>query len=107
MRVIPGSHQNGFSEYEDVDAFQNIFTSQIKAAQIDESKAVYFALKPNECSLHESRMIHGGETDASDQRRAGYTMRYFPTSTKIYLAKTSPETSTKTRLNSLERRFVR
>ena len=83
MRVIPGSQINGFSEYEDVDNRENIFHAQIKPELIDESKAVYFSLGPNECSLHEARIIHGARANTSPLRRAGYTMRYFPTSCKI------------------------
>ncbi len=29
-------------------------------------------------------IIHGAEANTSDQRRADYTMRYFPTSARIY-----------------------
>ncbi|HEX5323116.1 MAG TPA: phytanoyl-CoA dioxygenase family protein [Capsulimonadaceae bacterium] len=84
MRVIPGSQANGFSEYEAVDGNQNIFPTQIKPDQVDENKAVYFELQPNECSLHEARLIHGAQANTSATRRAGYTMRYFPTSSKVY-----------------------
>jgi chlorinating enzyme len=84
MAVIPGSHQNGFSEYEEVDRSANIFGSQVKADQFDENSAVYFSLKPGECSLHEARIIHGAKANTSDKRRAGYTMRYFPTTSLVY-----------------------
>lgn len=84
MRVIPGSQVNGFSDYESVDSSQNIFPSQIRPDQIDEALAVYFELQPNECSLHEARLIHGARANTSSTRRAGYTMRYFPTSSKVY-----------------------
>jgi len=83
MRVIPGSHTNGFSDYEQVDSAGNIFPTQIKPEQVDEARAVYFALEPNECSLHEARLIHGAQANTSDFRRAGYTMRYFPTASKV------------------------
>jgi hypothetical protein len=87
MRVIPGTHTGGtggFSKYEAVDTASNIFASQILPELIDESAAVYFALKPNECSLHEARLIHGAQANTSDTRRTGYTMRYFPTESKAY-----------------------
>lgn len=85
MAVIPGSQQGGFSEYEAVaDAAGNIFPTQIKADQVDEAQAVYFELRPDECSLHEARIMHGARANTSDKRRAGYTMRYFPTTTKVY-----------------------
>lgn len=81
MRVIPGTHTNGFSEYEKVDVDQNIFASEIK--KIDESKAVYFELEPGQCSLHDSRIIHGATANKSPNRRCGYTMRYFSTEGQV------------------------
>ncbi len=77
MRVIPGTHTNGFSDYESVDRANNTFGSQIRADQIDESQAVYFELEPGFASLHDGRIIHGAEANTSPRRRAGYTMRYF------------------------------
>jgi len=83
MAVIPGTHANGFSEYKPVeDASKNIFGTEI--TEVDESKAVYFELEPNECSLHEARIIHGAKANTSEYRRAGYTMRYFPTTSKVF-----------------------
>ncbi len=82
MRVIPGTHLNGFSEYGSVSENENIFNLEIKE-KIDESKAVYFELEPGECSLHDSRIIHGAQSNRSPYRRCGYTMRYFSTETKV------------------------
>ena len=85
MAVIPGSHANGFSQYEAVDdASRNLFGTKIREDQFDESEAVYFSLEPNQCSLHEGRIIHGAKANTSPRRRAGYTMRYFPTTSLIY-----------------------
>ncbi|QGQ94598.1 phytanoyl-CoA dioxygenase family protein [Paenibacillus psychroresistens] len=81
MRVIPGTHSNGFSDYEEVDEGANIFATQIKA--IDDSKAVYFELEPGQSSLHDSRIIHGATPNPSPNRRCGYTMRYFSTEAKV------------------------
>ncbi|WP_127586371.1 phytanoyl-CoA dioxygenase family protein [Paenibacillus koleovorans] len=81
MRVIPGTHENGFSDYEDVDGSKNLFSTQIK--NIDESSAVYFELERGECSLHDSRIIHGAKANLSPHRRCGYTMRYFSTEDKV------------------------
>ncbi|MGC4044655.1 MAG: phytanoyl-CoA dioxygenase family protein [Armatimonas sp.] len=82
MGVIPGTHSNGYSNYEPVDSSKNIFGSQIVG--VDESKAVYMALLPNQCSLHEARIVHGAKANTSPKRRAGYTMRYFPTTSLVY-----------------------
>ncbi|MFC5649194.1 phytanoyl-CoA dioxygenase family protein [Paenibacillus solisilvae] len=81
MRVIPGTHANGFSDYEAVNENDNIFPTQIK--NIDESKAVYFELEPNESSVHDSRIIHGAAANQSPNRRCGYTMRYFSTEAQV------------------------
>ncbi|CAM4420022.1 ectoine hydroxylase-related dioxygenase (phytanoyl-CoA dioxygenase family) [Paenibacillus endophyticus] len=82
MRVIPGTHTDGFSEYEEVDGNQNIFSTEIK--KVDNEKAVYFELEPGECSVHDSRIIHGAAANTSEFRRCGYTMRYFSTDAKVY-----------------------
>lgn len=87
MGVIPGSQRNGFSEYEAVDVASNIFNLQVKADQFDLGKAVYFELEPNECSLHEARIIHGADANTSPKRRAGYTMRYFPLTSLVFAEK--------------------
>jgi ectoine hydroxylase-related dioxygenase (phytanoyl-CoA dioxygenase family) len=83
MQVIPGTHLNGFSAYEAVDKAQNIFDSQIRPELVDEKRAVTFELKAGQCSLHEARIIHGAQANISPRRRAGYTMRYLPLTSKI------------------------
>lgn len=91
MKVIPGSHTQGaagFSEYEEVSKEQNIFHIQIKPEQVDESRAVDFELQPNHCSLHEAHIIHGTDANTFSKRRAGYTMRYFPATSKVFVQPT-------------------
>ncbi|MBP1995326.1 phytanoyl-CoA dioxygenase family protein [Paenibacillus eucommiae] len=83
MRVIPGSHRNGFSQYEDVDSKENLFPTRIRQKDIQDEQAVYFELEPGECSLHDSRIIHGATPNKSPYRRCGYTMRYFSADTKV------------------------
>jgi ectoine hydroxylase-related dioxygenase (phytanoyl-CoA dioxygenase family) len=82
MRVIPGTHMNGFSEYEEIDGTIHTFSSQIK--QVNEAQAVYFELEKGECSLHDARIMHGAMANTSPMHRYGYTMRYFPTSIKFH-----------------------
>jgi ectoine hydroxylase-related dioxygenase (phytanoyl-CoA dioxygenase family) len=83
MKVIPGTHANGFSEYELVDSTDNTFPDAIKEGSFDPSQAIVFELQPNQCSLHDSRLIHGADANKSSRRRAGYTMRYFSQSMKF------------------------
>lgn len=82
MSVIPGTHRNGFSKYTEADLSRNTFRKQI-ADTVDESKTVYFELEPGECSLHDSRIVHGAKPNTSAHRRCGYTMRYLPAASRV------------------------
>lgn len=79
MGVVPGTHHNGFSEYEDMGTEHKIFNQEIKDSHINEDEVVWFELKKNHFSLHDSRIIHGANANTSNTRRTGYTMRYFNT----------------------------
>lgn len=81
MRVIPGTHNNGFSNYVPIDRTTNTFGSRID--EVDESQAVDFVLKPGQASLHDARIVHGAEPNHSDRRRTGYTMRYLSSRARI------------------------
>ncbi len=83
MGVIPGTHRNGFSDYVEMDSGHAIFTREIRDDEVDTGKVVWFELKQNHYSLHDSRIIHGAEANLSDTRRTGYTMRYFNTDMKM------------------------
>ncbi len=82
MRVIPTSHANGFSDYDAVTDTA-VFETEIKKGAFDESKAVDCVLKPNECSLHDGKLIHGSAANTGGMRRCGYTMRFIPTHVKF------------------------
>ena len=77
MGVIPGTHNGGFSDYEDVDTSINTFWAEIKSNQFDKNSVVWFELGKGKFSLHDGRIIHGAEANTSNKRRCGYTMRYF------------------------------
>jgi hypothetical protein len=81
MRVIPGTHTNGFSEYVPTDMTVQTFHAEIP--DVDESLAVDFELERGEFSLHDGRIVHGATANTSSVRRTGYTMRYFPASVKL------------------------
>jgi ectoine hydroxylase-related dioxygenase (phytanoyl-CoA dioxygenase family) len=81
MRVIPGTHHNGFSEYRPTDKTTQTFHAEI--IDVDEDKAVDFELARGEFSLHDGRIMHGAKPNTSPIRRTGYTMRYFPASVKV------------------------
>lgn len=86
MMVIPRTHvegQKGFSDYDAVDSAKNVFGTEIKAIQRDDSKRVYIELQANECSLHDARIMHGSEANTSNIRRCGWTMRFCSTKVKF------------------------
>lgn len=86
MMVIPRTHtsgQRGFSTYDPVDPSQNVFATEITKAQRDDSRRVYVELQPNECSLHDARLMHGSEPNTSQIRRCGYTMRFTSSAVKF------------------------
>jgi len=86
MKVIPRTHvegQQGYSDYDAVNPEQNVFGTEIKASQRDDSKAVYIELQPNECSLHDARIMHGSDANTSDLRRCGWTLRFTSSAVKF------------------------
>ena len=84
MRVIPRTHHHGYSEYEPVaNPDKQVFHIEIKAGQVDESRAVDMVLAPNQCSIHHAKTIHGSNANTGTQRRCGYTMRYVPASSRF------------------------
>lgn len=98
MRVIPGTHRNGYSRYEPVVQPElNVFDREIITADRDASQAVDLELPANHASLHDGKLMHGSNKNASTRRRCGYTMRYISTRSllhertrhvhKIYLAR--------------------
>lgn len=76
MKVLPGSHLDGASQYEFADPTEFSF-DRVVTGGVDEAAAVHFELGAGECSLHDARIIHGADPNRSPRRRAGYTMRYF------------------------------
>jgi Phytanoyl-CoA dioxygenase (PhyH) len=83
MYVVPRTHDNGYSDYEPVDATKNVFHTEITPSQRRDQTSVAIELAPNYASLHDGKLIHGSPPNNSDQRRCGYTMRYMPTSVKM------------------------
>lgn len=84
MGVVPGTHRSEVSfAYERVAAVAGVLDRRIAPGQIEEADVVYADLAPGEFTLHDACIVHGADANRSDRRRAGYTMRYFPTTTRI------------------------
>jgi ectoine hydroxylase-related dioxygenase (phytanoyl-CoA dioxygenase family) len=84
LSVIPGSHVNGYSDYVKVEhPDQQVFDSEIRPDQVDESKAVDVELAPNDASVHAARLIHGSAPNTGTMPRSALTVRYFPTTVRF------------------------
>ncbi|MCH2155292.1 MAG: phytanoyl-CoA dioxygenase family protein [Opitutales bacterium] len=87
MKVIPKTHNSGhkgYSDYHSVDTAKNVFDTEILPTQRRDERAQYVELKPNQCSLHDARLMHGSETNTSNMRRCGWTLRFCPSSSVIH-----------------------
>lgn len=83
MRVIPGTHNNGYSKYRDMsDPAKQVFNTEIDPANLDECRAVDMVLGPNHCSIHHAKLVHGSSPNTGTVRRCGYTMRYMSTTVR-------------------------
>ena len=84
MRVVSGTHNHGFSDYEAVDdPDKHVFGREIVSEQVDESRIVDLEVGQGQCHIHHSKMVHGSNPNSSNKRRCGYTMRYMPASVKM------------------------
>jgi phytanoyl-CoA hydroxylase len=86
MRVIPGTQTSRLlrrDELQERTDVENVLESGMDPALVDESKAVDLILKAGDVSVHQPTVIHGSNANTSPMRRAGLTIRYIPSSTRI------------------------
>ena len=83
MRVIPGTQTIELQEMQKRTDVNNVLNSEIDPSLVDESQAVDLVLKAGDVSVHHPHIIHGSNANNSPMRRAGLTIRYIPTSTRI------------------------
>ncbi|MCE2441087.1 MAG: phytanoyl-CoA dioxygenase family protein, partial [Candidatus Latescibacteria bacterium] len=86
MRVVPGSHTRQLlkaSEMVELDPDKYVLGVGMRPDQIDEADAVDVVLNAGDISIHHPNIIHGSNSNTSDQWRVGLTLRYIPTSTRV------------------------
>jgi ectoine hydroxylase-related dioxygenase (phytanoyl-CoA dioxygenase family) len=83
LRVIPGTHTMPSQPLQAKTDTANVLGSQIDPALVDESNAVDICLNAGDVEIHHPQTIHGSNANTSPRRRAGLTIRYIPTSTRI------------------------
>lgn len=78
MRVVPGSHELGLLDHENVPDDPHMLNrrgERIKV-DVDESTAVDVVLRPGQMSLHQSTIVHGSNPNTSAEPRIGFIVRF-------------------------------
>lgn len=103
MRVIPGSHRQGFLAHETSDEEGLVLNTGLVEGSFAIEKARAVELEAGQVSLHDAFLVHGSEPNTSPRRRTGLTLRYMP-ATSLYDRAKPVETGSNTApLNFAER----
>ena len=76
MRAIPGSHKQGVLSHINQRDQSNLLVRGEQVATVNEASAVDVVLEPGEMSLHQSTLVHGSNSNDSDQPRIGFIVRF-------------------------------
>lgn len=82
LRVVPGSHRQDFFSLRGNDGEDNVLDGR-SDVDVDESTAVDLELEPGDVEVHHPNILHSSRANTSPHRRAGLTIRYIPTTTRI------------------------
>lgn len=78
MKVIPGSHRMGDFSHEVSDRDDLVLNNVLNDPRLDLGRAYDIELEPGQVSLHDVNIVHGSQPNRSGLRRAGYAIRYMP-----------------------------
>jgi len=83
MRVVPGSHQCGLLEHDNVLDDPNLLNRRGERLRmdVDEAQAVDVTLAPGEMSLHHTNIVHGSNANGSVEPRIGFIVRFVTSQT--------------------------
>ena len=76
MRAIPGSHKQGVLSHTNRQDKSNLLVRGEEVATVNEASALDVVLKPGEASFHQSTLVHGSNSNTSDQPRIGFIVRF-------------------------------
>lgn len=84
MRVIPGSHKDGIVTHGESDREGNLLSinQEIPDEYVDTSRAVDLELEAGQMSVHDGQVFHASNSNTSDRRRCGLTVRFVPPQVK-------------------------
>jgi ectoine hydroxylase-related dioxygenase (phytanoyl-CoA dioxygenase family) len=78
MRAIPGSHQHGLLDHDNIVGDPNLLNRRGERLRmdVDESHVIDVVLQPGEMSLHHASVVHGSNPNSSDEARIGFIVRF-------------------------------
>lgn len=77
MKMIPGTHKWDQVKHTDTLDEKNLLTrGQEVAVDVNEDDGVLAELSPGQMSLHDVRIVHASDPNASNDRRIGVAIRY-------------------------------
>ena len=77
MKVIPGSHAGYRAMPETPSGDQHaMLTRKVEVTDQMQASAVTLEMSAGSASMHDSFLLHSSDANQTDQRRAGYTIRY-------------------------------
>ncbi|MAI13869.1 MAG: phytanoyl-CoA dioxygenase [Rhodospirillaceae bacterium] len=84
LKVVPGSHKNAVHFKHKVEHRKNLVLNQaIKDDRVSDTEVEYIELEAGQFSLHDVYLVHGSDVNTSGRRRAGFTVRYMPSSSVL------------------------
>jgi ectoine hydroxylase-related dioxygenase (phytanoyl-CoA dioxygenase family) len=83
MRVIPRTQHLDLKKMKERTDVANVLASGLDENEVEADNAVDVILKAGDVSVHHPNLIHGSRANHSPKRRAGLTIRYIPTTTRI------------------------
>ncbi len=78
MRYIPGSHRMGEFSHDVSPREDLVLNNVLNDPRIDLTTLRNIELTPGQVSLHDVALVHGSQPNTSGRRRAGYALRYMP-----------------------------
>ncbi|MDP7192114.1 MAG: phytanoyl-CoA dioxygenase family protein [Arenicellales bacterium] len=83
LRYIPGSHKAGIYSHRTDNSPDLTLHQVIDDPRFEEDKARYAELEPGQISLHDVHLLHGSAANQSGDRRAGFAIRYMPSTSVL------------------------
>ena len=84
MGWVPGSHASKTLYTHHTDSRRELALNQVlDSGQVDLDRARYNELEAGQLSLHDVHLVHGSPPNRSSRRRAGFVLRYMP-STSVF-----------------------